>query len=65
LSKYRPARAIPGERIARADTINVSHAGRNHPPCLTLTLRASRRFGGQVSFTPPQPLLSSLLRPLR
>jgi hypothetical protein len=28
-------------------------------------LRASRRFGGQVSFTPPQPLLSSLLRPLR
>jgi hypothetical protein len=63
LSKYCPARAISGERIARAAIINVSHA--EEPSGLTLTLRAFRRFDGQVSFTPPQPLPSSLLRPLR
>jgi hypothetical protein len=42
------------EQIPLSNIINVSYSYMMSPPRVTLTLRASGRFGNEVSFSPPQ-----------
>jgi hypothetical protein len=51
------------ERIALANISNVSYAGMTNPQRVTLTLRVPGRFGKEVTFSPPRPLLAAPFRP--
>jgi hypothetical protein len=52
------------ERIPLSEIINISYTYLSNPSRITLTLRTPRRFGKEVSFSPPQSFVPFAKSPI-